>query len=46
MHAYFQEWSKCVDDERQQDKDFTEECREKVTSAPSSHSAAASVVSI
>ena len=26
-----QEWSKCVDDERKQGKDFTEECRERVT---------------
>lgn len=25
-----QDWSKCVDDERKQDKDFTEECQEKV----------------
>ncbi|KAL0034556.1 hypothetical protein WJX79_008188 [Trebouxia sp. C0005] len=28
----FQEWSKCVDDERKQGTDFTEECRERTAS--------------
>lgn len=25
-----QAWSKCVDDERQEGKDFTEECKDRV----------------